>query len=62
VKTLADAAGLSIPDEDLEPLAESLTSQLASITRLDQLDLTHVHPALQFDPRWPEEHPSTRRQ
>ena len=58
IQTLADIAGLSIPTEDLEPLAESLTSQLASMALLDRLDLEHVHPAMQFDPRWPAEHDS----
>ena len=62
VKTLAGAAGLRIPPEDLESLAESLTSQLAAIDVLDRLDLAHVHPALQFDPRWPAEHDVPRPQ
>ena len=58
IRTLADVAGLNIPPEDLEPLAESLTSQLASMALLDRLELEHVHPAMQFDPRWPAEHDS----
>ncbi|HVA91016.1 MAG TPA: hypothetical protein VNL71_14375 [Chloroflexota bacterium] len=54
VVALAQAVGLSLPPEDVAPLAAALSDQLASIALLDQLDLTNVNPVLEFDPRWPE--------
>ncbi len=62
INALAEAAGLSLPPEDLESLAKSLTSQFACMDMLDQLDLAHVQPALQFDPRWPADRHSTQTQ
>jgi hypothetical protein len=46
------ALDLPIPREDLEPLAVALRDQLASIERIEALDLTGVGPVLTFDPRW----------
>jgi hypothetical protein len=43
---------LEVPEEDLEPLAIALRDQLASIERLEALDLAGIVPVLQFDPRW----------
>ena len=54
VALLARLAGLTLPPEDIEPLATALCSQLASIEALDELDLTDVNPILEFDPRWPD--------
>jgi Asp-tRNA(Asn)/Glu-tRNA(Gln) amidotransferase C subunit len=54
VKQLGHLAGLDIPAEDLDELAEALTNQLASVALLDQVDLSGVDPILEFDPRWPE--------
>ncbi len=54
VVALAQAVGLLLPPEDIAPLVAALSDQLASITLLDQLDLTNVNPILEFDPRWPE--------
>ena len=52
IETLVHLAGFTIPPEDIPLLAEALRDQLASIDRLDRLDLTDVNPALEFDPRW----------
>ena len=52
VQALAEAVGLALPPEDIDPLVIALTDQLASIAQLDQLDLTNVDPAVRFDPRW----------
>ncbi len=52
---LGRLAGLELPPEDLDELAESLSSQLASIHTLARLELAGVNPAVEFDPRWPEE-------
>lgn len=52
VLTLAQLVGLTIPEEDLEPLTGALRDQLAAVTSLDELDLTDVDPIVEFDPRW----------
>jgi hypothetical protein len=52
VELLARVAGLTLPPEDVEPLAASLADQLASIALLDRLDLANVNPIVDFDPRW----------
>ncbi|MBJ7600912.1 MAG: hypothetical protein DLM67_23360 [Candidatus Nephthysia bennettiae] len=51
-RLLAALAGFAVPDEDIELLAAALSSQLRSIATLDELDLTDVNPAVEFDPRW----------
>lgn len=52
VQLLARLAGFTVPPDDLEALAVALGNQLASIQSLDEMDLTDVNPALEFDPRW----------
>ena len=52
VEALGRLLDLSLPAEDIAPLAVALTDQLASIELLEQLDLTNVNPVLEFDPRW----------
>ncbi len=52
IRALASAFGLSIPEEDLDPLSTALRDQLASIERIEALDLHGISPVLQFDPRW----------
>ena len=52
IETLVSLAGFTVPPEDIPLLADALRDQLASIERLDRLDLTDVNPALEFDPRW----------
>ncbi len=51
-KHLASLVGIEVPDEDLALLAAALSSQLAGMAALDQLDLAEVNPAIEFDPRW----------
>lgn len=51
-RLLAALAGFAVPDEDIELLAAALSSQLRSIAALDEVDLTDVNPAVEFDPRW----------
>jgi hypothetical protein len=58
VKTLAAAAGVDIPDEDLQPLAEALTSQLAAIAVFERFDISRPGPSAAFDPRWQNEEQS----
>ena len=52
ITDMAMALGLTIPPEDLEALAAALRDQLASIERIETLDLTDMSPPVQFDPRW----------
>jgi hypothetical protein len=52
VELLAGVVGLTVPEEDREELAEALTDQLASLASIERLDLSHVDPILQLDPRW----------
>jgi Asp-tRNA(Asn)/Glu-tRNA(Gln) amidotransferase C subunit len=52
VSMLAQLVGLTVPPEDLDPLAAALRDQLASIEILDELDLTDVNPTVELDPRW----------
>lgn len=54
VQALAQMVGLELAPEDLLSLAEALSSQMGSMSSLEQLDLTHVSPALHMDPRWRE--------
>ena len=55
MRLLGRFAGLELPAEDLDELAQSLASQLGAIEALDHLDLAGVNPAVEFDPRWPDE-------
>ena len=52
ITLLARLAGLSIPSEDIEPLAGALQNQLASIELLEEMELGDVTPSYTFDPRW----------
>lgn len=52
IETLVRLAGFTVPPEDVSRLADALRDQLASMEQLDQLNLTDVNPALEFDPRW----------
>ncbi len=53
IRTLADVAGIAIPDEDLEPLIGAFRNHLASMEALDALDIDESDPIVTFDPRWP---------
>lgn len=53
VRLLAQLQGLSIPEEDLEPLAIALDAQIAAGARiLERYGAAHAEPPLPFDPRW----------
>jgi hypothetical protein len=53
IKTLADVAGIVIPDEDMEPLIGAFKNHLAGMEALDGLNLEEHDPITTFDPRWP---------
>jgi hypothetical protein len=52
VEALAVLLGLDIPVENIPELGEAVRDQLASVQSLEELDLTDIMPALEFDPRW----------
>lgn len=49
---LARLVGLTLPEEDIEPLAVALRDQLAAAEDLATLDLTDANPASRFDACW----------
>ena len=53
IRTLADVAGIEIPDEDIEPLIGAFRNHLAGMKVLDDLDLGENDPITVLDPRWP---------
>jgi Asp-tRNA(Asn)/Glu-tRNA(Gln) amidotransferase C subunit len=52
VRTLAKVAGISLPDEDVEPLVGAFRNHLAGMQALDELDVDEFDPIVTFDPRW----------
>ena len=52
IEAIARLLGLNISPLETTTLAASVRDQLASIQSLEELDLTDVMPALEFDPRW----------
>lgn len=52
IRTLADVAGIVLPDEDVEPLVGAFRNHLASMQALDSLDVDESDPIVTFDPRW----------
>ena len=52
LEAMARLLGLAVPPEEIATLAASVRDQLASIESLENLDLTDIMPALEFDPRW----------
>lgn len=52
IRTVAEVAGIVIPDEDIEPLIGAFKNHLAGMKALDDLDLGENDPITVFDPRW----------
>jgi hypothetical protein len=52
IEAMARLLGFTVPPMDSTMLAVSVRDQLASIRPLEDLDLTDIMPALDFDPRW----------
>jgi len=52
VRALAGVAGISVPEEDVEPLVSALRNHLKGMEVLDTLDLDDYDPIVTFDPRW----------
>jgi hypothetical protein len=52
LEAMARLLGLSVPPDEVATLAAAVGNQFASIASLEDLDLTDIMPALEFDPRW----------
>jgi Asp-tRNA(Asn)/Glu-tRNA(Gln) amidotransferase C subunit len=52
VRTLAEVAGISLPEEDVEPLVGALRNHMKGMEELDRLDLEEFDPIVVFDARW----------
>jgi Asp-tRNA(Asn)/Glu-tRNA(Gln) amidotransferase C subunit len=52
VRTLARVAGISVPEEDMEPLIGAFRNHLAGMEALEALDLDEHDPIVTFDARW----------
>ena len=52
IEAMARLLGLTVSPLEIPVLSASVRDQLASIECLEELDLTDVMPALEFDPRW----------
>jgi hypothetical protein len=52
LEAMARLLGIAVPPEETAPLAAAVRDQLVSIESLEDLDLTDIMPALEFDPRW----------
>ena len=52
IEAMARLLGLAVPPTELSSLGASVRDQLASLSSLEDLDLTDIMPALEFDPRW----------
>jgi hypothetical protein len=49
---LGRAAGLEIPEEDLDPLLDALRGYGRSFSKVEELDLDGVDPVLTYNPGW----------
>jgi len=52
IRTLAEVAGIEIPDEDIEPLIGAFRNHLEGMKVLDELELGENDPITVFDARW----------
>jgi hypothetical protein len=53
MRALADAAGIVIPAEDMDPLLAALRNNLDAARTLAAVTLADDEPIVAFDPRWP---------
>jgi len=52
IRSIADLAGITVPEEDLAPLAAVMTNQVAMVELLRPRDFRDVPPIVSLDPRW----------
>jgi hypothetical protein len=53
MRALADAAGIAVPTEDIDPLLAALRNNLEAAQTLAAIPLADDEPIVAFDPRWP---------
>lgn len=52
LSALAAVAGITVPEEDLDPLIAALRNNLEAAQQLAAVPLDDGEPILDFDPRW----------
>jgi hypothetical protein len=52
VRAIADLAGITLPQQDMDSLVALMTNQIAFAAKLRPLDYGDVPPITGFDPRW----------
>lgn len=52
VRRLAEVAGITMPDEDVDSVVAALRAYRSAFKPVDALDLTEVDPVVVTDPRW----------
>jgi len=52
VRRLAEVAGITVPDDDLESVVAALRTYRSAFKAVQDLDLTEVDPVVVTDPRW----------
>ena len=52
VRRLAEVAGITVPDEDVESVVAALRTYRSAFKAVQDLDLTEVDPVVVTDPRW----------
>ncbi len=52
IEALAILLGLAVPETEVSALGDAVRGQIASVRSLEQVDLTDIMPAIEFDPRW----------
>lgn len=52
VRRLADYAGITVPDEDVDSVVAALRAYRSAFNVVEELDLTEIDPVVVTDPRW----------
>ncbi|HVC76462.1 MAG TPA: hypothetical protein VND96_08090 [Candidatus Micrarchaeaceae archaeon] len=52
IRTLASVAGITVPEEDMQPLVGAFRNHLAGMKALEDMDIDEADPIVIFDPRW----------
>ena len=52
VRRLAEFAGLTLPDEDVDSVIAALRAYRSAFSVVEKLDLTEIDPVVVTDPRW----------
>jgi Asp-tRNA(Asn)/Glu-tRNA(Gln) amidotransferase C subunit len=52
VRRLAEYAGITVPDEDVDSVVAALRAYRSAFSVVEKLDLTEIDPVVVTDPRW----------